>query len=261
MASSAKKMGPHDTALTRLDLALVRFKLAPSRSRAEEYIRSGHVMVNGKVETKPARSVRSTDKLIVRESNPYVSRAGLKIQGANQIFKVDFRNKTVLDVGSSTGGFTDYALRSHAKKVIAVDVGTLQLHPSLRAHPAIDLFEKTDIRNFTPSEPIDIVVIDVSFISLRMILPHILTLISPASLIIALCKPQFEAGKTHINKGVIKNETIRRAILAEFEQWLKSCAVVLDKTDSQVAGEKGNIERFFLIRPKLSHKKVYIANR
>lgn len=247
-------MGQHDTSMTRLDLALVRTKLAPSRSRAEEYIRSGHVTVNGKVETKPARIVQSTDKLILSEPNPYVSRAGLKLHGANLKFKVDFNNKTVLDVGSSTGGFTDYALQSRAKKVIAVDVGTDQLHPSLRLNPAIELHEKTDIRDFALSEPIDIVVIDVSFISLKSIMPHVLTLVTPSSLIIAMCKPQFEAGKTHINKGVIKNETMRRAILAEFEQWLKSRAIVLDKTDSQVAGEKGNVERFFFVRPKLSHK-------
>jgi 23S rRNA (cytidine1920-2'-O)/16S rRNA (cytidine1409-2'-O)-methyltransferase len=161
---------------------------------------------------------------------------------------LDFRKKTILDVGSSTGGFTDYVLRHGAEKVIAVDVGADQMHPKLRANLRVELHEKTDIRdvNKLSSKP-DIVLIDVSFISLRNVLPHIKTLCNPSSLIVAMCKPQFEAGEEQIHKGVIKNDTLRRQILKDFEGWAKKHFVIVNKTDSAVAGAKGNLERFYLL--------------
>jgi 23S rRNA (cytidine1920-2'-O)/16S rRNA (cytidine1409-2'-O)-methyltransferase len=166
------------------------------------------------------------------------------------LLKLDFRGKTVLDVGSSTGGFTDYALRHGAKKVFAVDVGTDQLHPSLRSNPAIELFEKTDIRDFyLPEEKPDIIVIDVSFISLREILPHLANnLCGENTVIAAMLKPQFEAGKHQTNKGIIKNDAVRRQILKEFETWARQYFVIDDKRDSEVAGSKGNRERFYRLR-------------
>lgn len=178
----------------------------------------------------------------------YVSRAGLKLASVAGALKLDFKNKIVLDVGSSTGGFTDYALQHGAKKIIAVEVGTNQLHPSLRGNPKIDLHEKTDIRDFTPQEKPDIVVADVSFISLRDILPHIAKLSSPQTQIIAMVKPQFEAEKTQLNKGIVKNESIRRAILKDFELWAKQYFVVQAKRDSDLSGAKGNKERFYLLK-------------
>ena len=166
--------------------------------------------------------------------------------------KVDFATKTVLDVGSSTGGFTDYALQHGAKKVFAVDVGTEQLHQSLRSDERIELHEKTDIRNFAPNEPIDIVVIDVSFISLRDVLPHIANIASKNTEIIAMLKPQFEAGRGQTNKGVIKNNSVRRKILSDFELWSEKYFVIADKRDSEVAGQKGNVERFYRLKlPKV----------
>jgi 23S rRNA (cytidine1920-2'-O)/16S rRNA (cytidine1409-2'-O)-methyltransferase len=135
--------------------------------------------------------------------------------------------------------------------VVAVDVGTEQLHPSLRGNPAIELHEKTDIRDFTmPDEKPDIIVIDVSFISLREILPHIATKLSgKQTLIAAMLKPQFEAGRDQTNKGVIKNDAVRRQILKDFEIWAKQYFVIRDKRDSDVAGAKGNQERFYLLSP------------
>lgn len=232
----------------RLDVIVVKRGLAPSRSRAEEYIKSGHVSVNGRVVKKAGYIADNTDKIILKDPNPYVSRAALKLKSAVQKIKVNFKDKTVLDVGSSTGGFSEFALKSGAKKVIAVDVGTDQMHPLIKSDARIELHEKTDIRDFVPKDKIDVIVGDVSFISLRMIIPHLLKISTRNTELLLMCKPQFEAGRDQVNKGVIKNEAIRRKILADFETWLKTIAIVLNKADSDTPGEKGNIERFFLIK-------------
>jgi len=235
---------------TRLDIELARRGLATSRSQAESWIKLGKVVVDGKVVTKSGHFVSDTSKLAITAETQYVSRAGLKLASVAQLLKLDFRGKTVLDVGSSTGGFTDYALRNGAKKVFAVDVGTEQLHPSLRDNPQIELHEKTDIRDFyLPEEKPDIIVIDVSFISLREILPHLAQNLSGKHTVIAaMLKPQFEAGKNQTNKGIIKNDAVRRQILKEFETWARQYFVIGDKRDSEVAGSKGNRERFYLLK-------------
>lgn len=233
----------------RLDTYLAYKKLVPTRSQAEGAIKLGSVTVNGKVVTKPGTFVPENAVVRLNEAERYVSRAGLKLASVAQILKLDFRDKTVLDVGSSTGGFTDYALQHGAKKVYAIDVGTDQLHPSLRRNSAIELHEKTDIRDFYLEDKPDIVVIDVSFISLREILPHLAReLTSNSTHIAAMLKPQFEAGKDQTNKGIIKNDAVRRQILRDFEQWAKQYFVIVDKRDSDVAGAKGNQERFYLLK-------------
>ena len=156
---------------------------------------------------------------------------------------------SLLDVGSSTGGFTDYALQNGAKKVIAVDVGTNQLHPSLHGNSKIELHEKTDIRDFVTTQHIDIIVMDVSFISARDIVPHLKQFMNKNTILIAMVKPQFEAQKTGVkHKGVIKNAAMRRKVLAEFENWVKNEFTLIDKADSKVAGAKGNIERFYVLK-------------
>lgn len=233
----------------RLDTYLAYKRLVPTRSQAEGAIKLGSVTINGKVVTKPGTFVPENAVVRLNEAERYVSRAGLKLASVAQILKLDFRDKTVLDVGSSTGGFTDYALQHGAKKVYAIDVGTDQLHPSLRRNSAIELHEKTDIRDFYLVDKPDIVVIDVSFISLREILPHLAReLTSNSTHIAAMLKPQFEAGKDQTNKGIIKNDAVRRQILRDFEQWAKQYFVILDKRDSDVAGAKGNQERFYLLK-------------
>ena len=236
----------------RLDVELVRRGLVQSRSQAENYVKLGDVYVNKKVVQKAGTPVSETDVLELKSVGQYVSRAGLKLASVAEKLHVDFRDMVVLDVGSSTGGFTDYALQHGAKKVFAVDVGTDQLHPSLRSDPRIELHEKTDIRDFVPSEPIDIVVVDVSFISLRDILPHVTRIVPASAQIVAMLKPQFEAGRGQTNKGVIKNNAVRRRILADFELWAERYFVIADKRDSEVAGQKGNVERFYLLRLKKS---------
>jgi len=234
----------------RLDKELVARRLVTTRSQAESWIKMGKVKVGGRVITKPGATVNEGSVIEMTAETQYVSRAGLKLASVAEILKLNFKGKVVLDVGSSTGGFTDYSLRNGAKKVYAVDVGTDQLHPSLRRNPQIELHEKTDIRDFHLKKMPDIIVIDVSFISLRDILPHLHENLSgPDTQIVAMVKPQFEAGKDQTNKGIIKNDSIRRQILKDFENWAKEKFVIQDKRDSDVAGAKGNQERFYLLKP------------
>ena len=233
----------------RLDHVLAARGLVATRSQAENFIKLGDVQVNGSVITKPGYMVDEKDKLKVTATEQYVSRAALKLASVAPKFELDFKDKIVLDVGSSTGGFTDYALQHGAKKVIAVDVGTNQLHASLRDNPKVELHEKTDIRQFWPTEKIDIAVLDVSFVSLREILPHVADLSTSQTQIVAMVKPQFEATAANLkHKGVIKNERMRRDILKDFENWAHQKFVIINKVDSDVAGAKGNLERFYLLR-------------
>ena len=234
---------------TRLDAELVHRGLVSSRSQAESWVKLGKVTVDGKPATKSGQFVREGSDIQLTATEKYVSRAGLKLASVAELLNVSFKNTVVLDVGSSTGGFTDYALQHGAKKVFAVDVGTDQLHPSLHGHERIELHEKTDIRDFVPSETPDIIVIDVSFISLREILPHLAKRVAgKQTKIMAMVKPQFEASRQQVNKGVIKNDSVRRQILKDFEFWAKDLFTIVDKRDSEVAGAKGNRERFYLLR-------------
>ena len=233
----------------RLDKALVERGLATTRSQADNFIRLGYVFLNKKIVQKSGTMVSDVDEIKLEKKETYVSRAGLKLASVAEYFHLNFQDKTVLDIGASTGGFTDYSLRHGAKKVFAVDVGTEQLHPSLRSNPKIILHEKTDIRDFYVDEAIDIIVGDVSFISLREILPHVAeNLMNTNTILVAMVKPQFEAGRHQVNKGIIKNDKVRRQILSDFEDWARKYFIVLDKKDSEVAGSKGNLERFYKLK-------------
>lgn len=257
----------------RLDSWLAEKGFATSRSQAENWIKLGKVIIDGKIITRPGFFVSETNRVEVSADEQYVSRAGLKLASAAQGLGLIFTDKIVLDVGSSTGGFTDYALQNGAKKVIAVDVGTDQMHPSLRQDPRIELHEKTDIRalyaglltgpvaprdatrqtgiNIGPVQAPGMILIDVSFISLREVLPHIAdNLVDENTQIVAMLKPQFEAGRDQTNKGIIKNDAIRRKILKDFEEWVKTRFIIARKQDSEVAGAKGNKERFYLLTLK-----------
>lgn len=234
----------------RLDQALVARGLVRSRSQAESYIKLGDVSVNGKQVTKSGALVVESDKITLKKREQYVSRAALKLASVARALHITFKDKVILDVGSSTGGFTDYALKQGARKSIAVDVGTDQLHPNLHGNPRIELHEQTDIRDFMTDQKIDLVVADVSFISLREILPHVIKLAHAGTIIIAMVKPQFEATASHLkHKGVIKNDRMRRDILKDFETWARRHFVIIDKADSEVSGSQGNVERFYALRP------------
>lgn len=268
MKSAASKLD-HPISKKRLDVELALRRLVASRSQAESYIRLGKVWVNGKMALKAGHIVSESDKIEVKIDEQYVSRAALKLKSADAAFRLNWQDTVVLDVGSSTGGFTQYALNHGAKKVIAVDVGTDQLHPRLRGDKRIELHEKTDIRDVwlrpkvetkvTGQESgkkavmlatkIDVVVADVSFISLREILPSVARLVTHDSRLIVMVKPQFEAAQSSLkHKGVIKNDHMRREILKDFEAWVKRLFVVIDKVDSGVPGSKGNVERFYQLR-------------
>lgn len=236
----------------RLDVVLVARGLVSTRSQAESYIKLGQVRVNRDIVTKSGTLVGPGDDVRLMATEQYVSRAGLKLASVARALRLEFKDAVVLDVGSSTGGFTDYAFQHGARKVIAIDVGTDQLHPSLRTNPKIELHEQTDIRDVAElSEPADIVVIDVSFISLREILPTVARLSVPETQIVAMVKPQFEAGAGAKHSGVIKNDRMRRDILKDFEQWTQGLFMIRDKADSEVSGAKGNLERFYVLK-KLS---------
>lgn len=236
----------------RLDVALLQRHLVLTRSQGENLIRLGKVKVGGRVVTKPGEMIHQEAQIELAQMQQYVSRAGLKLASVAELLGLDFREATVLDVGSSTGGFSDYALQHGAGKVIAVDVGTDQLHPSLRSDNRVEVHEKTDIRDFQlekDQELPTIIVIDISFMSLRLVLPHLAkTLCDKGTMVAAMVKPQFEAGKTHVNKGVIKNEAVRRRILKDFEAWVRQYFFIVNKKDSEVTGAKGNRERFYILK-------------
>ncbi|MFC2447442.1 MAG: TlyA family RNA methyltransferase [Candidatus Nanoperiomorbus sp.] len=231
----------------RLDKALVQLGLVTTRSQAESYIRLGRVKVAGRLIAKPGYFVHDLSLVELDQPEQFVSRAGLKLASVADKLVVDFRGKLVLDVGSSTGGFTDYALSRGARRVICVDVGTDQLHPKLRRDVRVELHEKTDIRDFVTNQPVDIILIDVSFISLREVLPHLAELATRQTQVVAMVKPQFETGNRLKNRGVIKNDTERRHILRDFEQWVKRYFLLRAKADSAVVGARGNRERFYLL--------------
>lgn len=181
----------------------------------------------------------------------FVSRAAFKLADFIKINNIIFKEKYILDIGSSTGGFTQLALSLGAKKVLAIEKGTNQMSPLLRNDRNIILREKTDflkMNNLSTDFDIDIVLIDVSFISSRKILVHLLSLIKPNTLIVLLFKPQFEVQRTDLVSGIVKNEKIRRNAIKDFELWLKHYYLIMAKQDAQIAGLKGNQERVFLLK-------------
>ena len=187
-----------------------------------------------------------------------VSRAENKLAGAAQAFSYDFRGKTVLDIGSSTGGFTEYALLRGAQKVIAIEKGTKQMKAPLRFDSRIDLREKTDIFSITRDSlsknqdeiKVDTILADVSFVSLKRVLIHAKDQLASAQTdFLVMLKPQFEAKTFQLKNGIIKNEAIRRSIIKDFESWLKNNGfLIIDKRDNTLAGKNGNLERFYFLK-------------
>ena len=170
-----------------------------------------------------------------------------KLADAISAFDFDFKDQTVLDIGSSTGGFTECALDHGAKRVIAVEKGTNQMQPPLRFDPRVDLHEKTDIFGFEPSSKPDVIIADVSFTSLTKVLKYAkLNLARPMTQFLVMLKPQFEATPAQLSRGVVKNAKIRRDIIKHFEQWLKqNNFLIIKKRDNDLPGKTGNLERFY----------------
>lgn len=234
----------------RLDIILVERGWADTRNKAQALIMTGEVSGNGKVLDKPGQTFEEDMDLHLKYQPPYVSRAGEKLASVAQAFELDFKGLTVLDVGSSTGGFTDYALQNGAAKVYCVDVGTGQLSYKLRQDERVVVMEQTDIRNAVLPEPCDIAVMDVSFISLEKVLEPTAALLKPGSLIVAMAKPQFEAGRELATKyaGVIPMGLERDEVLTKLRTWLHERFEILAEADSGLSGAEGNVEHFFALR-------------
>ena len=240
----------------RLDIYMVKNGLTASRERAKELISKDGVLVNGVPAKKAGQQVLETDEIkLCIEEIPYVSRGGLKLEKAIYEFSLELSGKTAMDIGASTGGFTDCMLKCGMAKVYAVDVGTDQLHESLKCDSRVINLEKTNIRTLPDSEAesVDFISIDVSFISLSLVLPHALRFLKKNGQIVALIKPQFEAGKSALNKkGVVKDKKVHLSVIKSVIEFSENLNLfVSGLTYSPVRGPEGNIEYLiFLTKEK-----------
>ena len=240
--------------MTRLDQALVEQGLCESREKAKRLILAGQVRVNGHPAKKPSDNVRAGDQLALDAPEKFVSRGGQKLERALEHFQLDVDGLTAIDIGASTGGFTDCLLQRGAKKVFAVDVGQGQLAWKLRKDPRVVVMEKTNARFLKPEHfpaPADLIVADCSFISLTKILPSAAPLLQPGGKIVALIKPQFEAGKEEVDKGrgVITDTAIHERVLAELRDFVSGQAGLCWRgvVESPLLGPAGNKEFLALI--------------
>ena len=248
----------------RLDVLLVEQGYAETRSKAQAIIMSGLVYVEGQKADKPGISYEESVSLEVRTGGcPYVSRGGLKLEKALRDFGVDPTGFVCSDSGASTGGFTDCLLQQGASKVFAIDVGYGQLDWKIRSDPRVVVMERTNVRYVTPEqlgEPLDLSVVDVSFISLKIVLPVIKTFLKPTGQVLCLIKPQFEAGKDKVGKkGVVREPETHREVLDNFVALANELEFkILGLTFSPVKGPEGNIE--FLAHLTLEEKEPIVPD-
>jgi 23S rRNA (cytidine1920-2'-O)/16S rRNA (cytidine1409-2'-O)-methyltransferase len=238
----------------RLDQVVVDKGLAASRERARALILAGQITVDGKVVSKAGAQVEpETGIALVGADHPYVGRGGLKLAHALDTFRIDVSGREALDIGASTGGFTDVLLQRGASRVVALDVGHGQLDWTLRNDPRVIVRERFNARSLSLADlpgPVDIVCVDVSFISLRQILPVVPPLLRPAADVIVLVKPQFEAGRHEVRKGVIHDTAIHSRVIEEV--CLAAAGIGLTwaaSTTSPITGQKGNVEFLLHLRP------------
>lgn len=239
--------------MTRLDV-LISKKLNISRDMAKNLIINGKVTVNNIIALKPGKLYSALLNYNVElPSTKYVSRGGYKLESAISNFNISVKNTICLDIGSSTGGFTDCLLQHGAKIIYAVDVGSNQLNKSIKNNPQIVSLENTDIRNLNLPLKSDIVTVDVSFISLTLVLPKVFTLLKHNAYCIALIKPQFEAGKKFLNKkGIITNPSAHKMVLKKIEAFANNIGLeVLGNMQSPIVGKEGNIEFFCCLKKPL----------
>jgi 23S rRNA (cytidine1920-2'-O)/16S rRNA (cytidine1409-2'-O)-methyltransferase len=239
---------------TRLDIVLVDRGLAPSRERARALILGGHVTVDGQVVSKAGAPVKPDAHVdLATPDHPYVGRGGLKLAGALDAFAVDPRGRRALDVGASTGGFTDVLLQRGAASVIAIDVGRGQLDWRLRSDPRVLVHEGVNARLLTADDvphPVSLVTIDVAFISLRHILPALPPFLAPAADVVALVKPQFEAGREEVGKhGIVSDPAVHEAVIARVTGAAAACGLArIAMAPSAITGATGNQEFFLHLR-------------
>jgi 23S rRNA (cytidine1920-2'-O)/16S rRNA (cytidine1409-2'-O)-methyltransferase len=232
----------------RADLLLVERGLFESRARAQAAIEAGLVTANDKRVLKASENIPADAVLQAQPAHPFVSRGGVKLAGALERYPLEIEGHVCLDVGASTGGFTEVLLANGASLVFSIDVGRGQLHPSLRGHPKLVSMEETDIRDFEgkrlPMRP-DIVVIDVSFISLKAVLPVALSLAAAPMHLLALIKPQFEAPRKHSKRGIIRNALVHQEVCDDIAAFASSLGCTeIEVFPSSITGGDGNIEFF-----------------
>ena len=237
-----------DAKRKRADMVLVDRGLFESRARAQAAIDAGLVTADGKVVQKASEGISATAEIDAQPAHPWVSRGGVKLSGALAHYPIDVEDRVCLDVGASTGGFTEVLLANGAVLVFAVDVGRDQLHPSLHGHPRLISIEATDIRTLSgtrlPQRP-EVVVIDCSFISLRAVLPAALELAASPMSLLALIKPQFEATQKSAKKGVVKDPDIHRSVCDGIVAFAASLGCRdIEVFPSQITGGDGNVEFF-----------------
>ena len=243
--------------MDRLDSYLVTHNLVSTRNKGQYEIEQGNVLVNGKVVTKASFKVSNEDEVKVNSTFDYVSKGALKLLKAKDEFNLNFNNKIMLDIGSSTGGFSEVALKNNIKKVIAVDVGKNQFDEKLKTDKRVELHEETDIRNYVINEKIDIVTIDVSFISVTKFLDKI-NEINPIEIIL-LIKPQFECGKEIADKykGVPLNKEVHEEVIKKiFKRFSEINFNVQDLTYSPITGGSGNIEYLAYFKKEIKSHEV-----
>jgi 23S rRNA (cytidine1920-2'-O)/16S rRNA (cytidine1409-2'-O)-methyltransferase len=239
----------------RLDQLLLDRKLAPSRERARALVIAGQVTVDGRPVTKAGTAVDdAADVALIVPDHPYVGRGGLKLAHALDTFQIPVAGRECLDIGASTGGFTDVMLQRGAVRVVALDVGHGQLDWRIRQDPRVIVIEHVNARNLTPDMlpgPVDIITIDVSFISLSRIFPVLPPLMHPGADVVALVKPQFEAGRDEVRKGIIRDAAIHARVLDEVATAGTEVGLTrVASTPSPITGQKGNIE--FLVHFRAS---------
>jgi 23S rRNA (cytidine1920-2'-O)/16S rRNA (cytidine1409-2'-O)-methyltransferase len=230
----------------RADVMLVERGFFESRARAQEAIAAGLVLADGKPVRKASDPVADDAAIVAEPPHPYVSRGGVKLAAALDAFAIDPRDLTCLDVGSSTGGFTEVLLRRGARHVTAVDVGRGQLHARIACDPRVTSLEGTDARALTRDlvpAPVDLLVCDVSFISLKLVLPALVSLLAKRACLAILVKPQFEAGRDRVRKGVVRDPAIHQAVCDDLVAFVGSLGfTILGIAPSPIAGGDGNRE-------------------
>ncbi|HKY62847.1 MAG TPA: TlyA family RNA methyltransferase [bacterium] len=243
-----------DTPKIRIDQLLVELGLAPSRERAQALVMAGQVYVGDRRIDKSSQSFGAEEPIRVKgPDHPYVGRGGVKLARALEDFDIDPAGRVCLDVGASTGGFTDCLLQRGARRVYAFDSGTHQLHDRLRADPRVISRENFNVRHLSPAdlpEPIELAVFDVSFISLKLVLPPVLKACPGPLTVVLLVKPQFEAGRDQVGKGgIVRDEALRLAIVRDMADFAAASGLeVLGSEAAAIAGDKGNQEYFLAAR-------------
>lgn len=236
----------------RLDLLLVARGLAESRERAQALILAGQVRVNGQRADKAGHRFDVAAAVEIQSRPPFVSRGGVKLSGALESLAIDVRDRICLDVGASTGGFTDCLLQRGARHVYALDVGCGLLHARLRADSRVTPVERCNARHLVPTdlpEPVTLATVDVSFISLSLVLPPVAGVVAPGGEILALCKPQFEAGRGATRRGVVRDPAVRRAAVDKVRGICAELGLtIMGEAESVLAGPKGNLEVFVRAR-------------